>query len=133
MLSWKSLLIQALALPLLLAQPTPFEAKNIQNVSSEKAVELIHKNKELVVLDIRTPSEFKKGHIANAKNIDFRAKDFKEQLALLNKDTPYLVHCKSGGRSARSLDTFEELDFKKVFHLESGYLGWKKTTSAKTP
>ncbi len=57
---------------------------------------------ELVVLDVRTPSEFAAGHIAGAVDIDLSAVTFTGEVAKLDPKTPYFVYCHSGNRSAAS-------------------------------
>jgi phage shock protein E len=94
------------------------------NVDVNQAEKLL-KEKKPVVLDIRTETEFKSGHIAGAKNIDFNAADFEKQIAALDKSQPYLVHCAAGGRSGKSMATFKKLNFVTVYHLEPGFNGWK--------
>ena len=84
------------------------------------------KDGKTVVLDVRTPEEFKGGHIAGAVNIDFMEKDFAEKLAKLDKDKTYVVHCQSGRRSTKSLATLQKLGFKSIVHLDSGFSGWQK-------
>lgn len=80
---------------------------------------------KVTVLDLRTDAEFAGGHIAGAKQLDFNAPDFKTKLAALNRDQPYLVHCASGRRSTKALDTFKALGFKNVTHLDGGFNAWK--------
>ena len=84
------------------------------------------KDGKLVVLDVRTPDEYKEGHIAGAVNVDFLGKDFAEQLAKLDKEKTYVVHCRSGGRSTKSLETFQKLGFKTIVHLDNGFGSWQK-------
>ena len=84
------------------------------------------KDGKLVVLDLRTPDEYKEGHIAGAVNVDFLGKDFADQLAKLDKEKTYVVHCRSGGRSTKSLETFQKLGFKSIVHLDNGIGGWQK-------
>lgn len=79
---------------------------------------------DVIVLDIRTPTEFAEGHIEGALNIDFNADDFADNIEKLDKSKEYLVHCRSGGRSGRSLPTFESLGFEKILHLDGGMLAW---------
>ncbi len=98
----------------------------VTDITAEKAAKLIEKDPKAVVIDIRTPKEFAEGHIAEAKNIDFRSDTFKEELAKLDRDQTYLMHCLSGGRSTQSLEVWKELGFTKVYHLNSGFKGWKK-------
>ena len=76
--------------------------------------------------DIRTPKEFKEGHIAKAINIDYKADTFESQLQKLDRNPTYLMHCRSGRRSGLALDTFGKLGFKHIIHMDDGILGWKK-------
>jgi rhodanese-related sulfurtransferase len=79
-----------------------------------------------VVLDVRTKEEFKGGRIPGSVLIDFNSDDFEEQVAKLNKNKTYLVHCASGGRSARACKKMDALGFKKLYNLEGGMGAWEK-------
>ena len=99
----------------------------IENVSAEKAQILLKGEKAPVVIDLRTPKEFKKGHLAGAIMIDFKSTDFQEQLAELDRRQSYLFYCKSGVRSKKSYTIWKELGFQQLFHLDSGIRGWQKS------
>ncbi|MEM7572678.1 MAG: rhodanese-like domain-containing protein [Bacteroidota bacterium] len=79
---------------------------------------------DIVLLDVRTPGETSEGMIPGALHIDYRAADFAEQIAQLERDKTYLVYCKSGGHSARASQLMQELNFSEVYNLEVGYMGW---------
>ena len=102
------------------------EAAAVKNIAPEEAAKLLQEKKDVVVLDIRTADEFKEGHIAGAKNIDFLDSNFAQELGKLEKEKTYLVHCASGGRSTKSLKIFGEQKFGKILHLDSGFSGWQK-------
>lgn len=78
----------------------------------------------VVVLDVRTPAETSKGVIKGAKELDFRAEDFREQLTKLDNNKTYLVYCQSGGRSSSACSMMEEMGFKNVYNLVGGYKAW---------
>jgi len=101
--------------------------KPVQHVKSPQAAKLLKQDKEIVVLDIRTEKEFKSGHIKGAKNIDFYGDDFGKEIAKLDRQKTYLVHCASGGRSGKSLKQFDELGFVSIIHLDDGFKGWAKS------
>ncbi len=98
----------------------------VEAVSSERAMILLAEDKPPLVIDLRTEGEFQSGHIPGAKMIDFKSAMFRETLSQLDRNQAYLFHCKSGGRSAKSLKVWKELGFTKLYHLDSGILGWKK-------
>lgn len=97
----------------------------IENVDVNKAAELLKSNKDIVVLDVRTPEEFGSERIAGAINVDFRAADFAEKLAGLDKNKTYLVHCAAGGRSAKSRDIMQKAGFTSIYHMDGGMGAWE--------
>lgn len=99
-----------------------------ETISAEKAHDLITKNNgggDLIVLDIRTPSEYASGHIENSLNVDYYSDQFRDRLSELDKDKAYIVHCRSGARVARALPIMKEFGFKKVLNMH-GIVHWKE-------
>ena len=96
------------------------------NMKAVEAAKILKDNPKAVVLDIRTPAEFNEGHIPNAVNIDYKADSFESELGKLDRDATYVMHCRSGRRSANSFETFKKLGFKNVVHMDDGILGWKE-------
>ena len=99
----------------------------IVNVSPNQAAKLIDQKKgdsDFVILDIRTPGEYQAGHIPGAILIDFYSDTFVDQINRLDKAKVYLVHCRSGNRSGRSMELFRKLKFNKIYHMSSGIIGW---------
>lgn len=82
--------------------------------------------KKPILLDVRTPGEFKRGRIADSTNVNLDGDDFEAQLAKLDKTKPYLVLCHSGGRSTYSLATLKKLGFTRLYHLDGGIAAWMK-------
>lgn len=115
----KTLLALLLLVPTLMLAADP-----AKHVKAEEAAKIIADGK-VAVVDVRTPDEFKDGHIAGAKNIDIMSGDFEKHLGKLDKDQPTLVHCQSGGRSTRALKVFEKLGFTNLIHLDDGFGGWE--------
>jgi phage shock protein E len=97
----------------------------IKFVNAEQAQKLMAA-RNMVVLDLRTPGEFKAGCISGATNLNFFAPDFEKQLAALDKNQTYLVHCASGNRSSQALPIFKKLKFQSIYHLDGGLKGWEK-------
>jgi len=109
------------------AEPTSAASGDsaIHHVDAQQAEKLIA-DKKVVVLDVRTPGEFKEARIAGAKNINFQATDFEQRIDELDKSKSYLVHCASGGRSTHSLALFKKHAFQSVYHLDGGIKAWQK-------
>jgi len=96
-----------------------------QRVSVD-AFHKLWKEKKLTVIDVRTPDEFSEGHIPGAKNIDYRNRNFRKNIGKLDKSKEYLVHCRSGGRSAAASKIMVGMGFKVVYDLADGMMGWEE-------
>ncbi|HOY49404.1 MAG TPA: rhodanese-like domain-containing protein [Chryseolinea sp.] len=81
----------------------------------------VKESSNAVVLDVRTAEEFKTGNIEGAINIDFKASDFEQKIANLDKSKTYFVYCLSGIRSAKAADRMSELGFTSLYTLDGGY------------
>ncbi|MCF8469024.1 MAG: rhodanese-like domain-containing protein, partial [Sneathiella sp.] len=90
------------------------ENGGVRHVSPAGAQSLIGQKPEIIVLDIRTPEEFRQGHVKGAVNIDYYGKDFGKAIAGLDPNATYLVHCKSGNRSTNALPLFKNAGLKNV-------------------
>ncbi|KAF2956924.1 rhodanese-like domain-containing protein [Marinitoga sp. 38H-ov] len=97
--------------------------QEFQNISPKEAYDLILKE-DVIILDVRTPGEFNSGHIVNAINIDYYNSSFKSELSKLDKNKTYIIYCRSGNRSGKTLDIMKELGFKNVYNISGGILSW---------
>ena len=113
------------AFAVLAGDSSPAGATSAKHVDPNEAQKLIAE-KKVLVLDLRTPSEFKTGRIAGATNIDFMAADFEARIAGLDTNKTYLLHCASGGRSTHSLPVFHKHHFDSIYHLDGGIKAWVK-------
>ena len=99
------------------------------DLDAAQAQEFIAANPSVVVLDVRTPDEFRAGHIRQAMNIDLYNSHFANQLAALNHSKTYLVHCAGGlpkGRSRKAMSLMDSLGFKQAYHLNGGFSAWQQ-------
>ena len=78
-------------------------------------------NKNIQLIDVRTPEEYSEGHIQGAILIDFFSEDFKTNLNKLDKKRPVYVYCKSGGRSGKTSEVLADMGFTKIVDLEGGF------------
>ena len=120
----------ALSLLLLMGTLSLFgqgQENQVKEVSALETYALMQKNSDnpdFITIDIRTPGEYKEGHLKGAVNINFFSETFKEDIAKLDRSKTYLIHCRSGGRSSQSLSIFKELEFTHIFHMTNGIIEW---------
>ena len=96
-------------------------ATEVVEVTPTETTEILQQEAP-IVLDVRTKEEYAEGHLKGAKNMDVTAADFEKKLETLDKSETYLVHCKSGGRSARAMKLLKKLGFTKVYHMNGGMM-----------
>jgi thioredoxin len=85
-----------------------------------------------VVIDVRTPEEFSKGHLQNAKNIDWNGANFDKQTENIDKTKPVFVYCLSGGRSSAAAAKMRSNGFTTVYELEGGMMKWRAANLPET-
>ncbi len=77
---------------------------------------------DVVILDVRTKSEFNDGHLANSINIDFQSDTFLNEISKLDKSKTYAVYCRSGNRSGKAVATMSNEQFISLYNLNGGVI-----------
>lgn len=78
-----------------------------------------------ILIDVRTPAEYKAGKIKKAKNINVSSFNFMKDAEKLDKSKHLLVYCRSGARSARACNMLTKMGFEKVSNLVGGIQAWQ--------
>jgi len=120
------LTISFAVITLLLVSCTNGQTQSNQSMLS--AIEFSTKIKELktaTIVDVRTPDEFSKGHLANANNFDWNGTEFDNQIAPLDKSEPVFVYCLSGGRSSSAANKMRSDGFTQVYEMDGGIMKWR--------
>ncbi|RYG04822.1 MAG: redoxin domain-containing protein [Chitinophagaceae bacterium] len=97
----------------------------INRLTATEVADQLRKDANIQLLDVRTPSEFKNGHVPNALNVNINDADFNTQIASLNKDKPVFVYCLSGGRSNAAIKQLRDAGFKNVTEMPGGMMEWR--------
>ena len=94
--------------------------KQTDNVTSIPATDFakVYHEKDLKVVDVRKPSEFEAEHVEQAQNLPL---DFiSEQMAQLEQDTTYHIHCQSGYRSMISASILKSRGYHNFVEVAGG-------------
>lgn len=97
-----------------------------RGVNAIEAAEILEKNPDIKILDVRTGIEFRRGHLENAVHLNYYSLRFKANLNKLDKNATWLVHCHSGVRSSKTIPLMEAAGFTNVIDVTDGMVGWKK-------
>lgn len=95
------------------------------NLSAIEFSEKINQMPDAPIIDVRTPEEFEKGHLQNAKNFNWNGSNFENEIATLDKTKPVFVYCLSGGRSSSATSYMRSNGFTQVYELSGGIMKWR--------
>lgn len=106
--------------------------RRIQEVKADDLDEMIENHDDLLIVDVREPDEYAKGHIPGALSIPRGTLEgaadpnYKYRVdALANaRERTVVTYCQSGGRSAMAADTLKQMGFDKVCSLAGGIENW---------
>ena len=96
----------------------------IREVDTAEADEM-RRQPGAVVLDVREPAEYEQGAIPGALHIPRGTLESSIESRVPDRDTPLIVHCASGVRSAFAAKTLEELGYTNVVSVAGGFNKWK--------
>ena len=99
--------------------PTP----QYEQITAEKAKELMDTEKDYIILDARTQEEFDEGHINGAILIPEYEIAKRAEKELPNKDQLILVYCRSGRRSKIASQALVDLGYTNVKEF-GGIIDW---------
>lgn len=102
------------------------EALNLKDIELSEALEMMQQS-DIITIDIRTPEEIAQGKILeSALEMDFYADDYKNKLSALDKEAKYVIYCRSGGRSGKTLKMMKDMGFKNAYNVLGGYNAYKE-------
>ena len=109
---------------LLVANEVWMATRGEKRLSPTDSVRLIN-DQNAVVLDVRSPADFKKGHILNAVNIP--AARIEERLNEIEKfkNRPLLCYCALGTVAPQASVKLRQLGFATVYGLKGGLNAWQ--------
>ncbi len=100
------------------------ETDGVRHVNAAEAAEILKEYPSVRVLDVRTGIEYNRGHLPDSTNINYYSFSFEKQLETLDKSITWLIHCRTGVRSGKSLPIMKSLGFESIIHLDGGIVAW---------
>ena len=102
-----------------------FNFFNIQskNISPQEAKKRLETEKGIILIDVRTPAEYKSGHIPGSISMPLDSLGVDVRKKLPNLNSTIFVYCLSGGRSSRAVSTLERMGYTNVNNL-GGISSW---------
>ena len=104
------------------AAPEPTTVNAATDITSVELKQRLDRGDKLKIVDVREPNEYQINRIAGSELIPLG--DVPKRVNELNPDDEIVVHCKTGGRSAKAADFLRSVGFKRVLNLKGGILDW---------
>tara|TARA_B100000965_G_scaffold397373_1_gene413828 strand:+ start:1252 stop:1569 length:318 start_codon:yes stop_codon:yes gene_type:complete len=70
---------------------------------------------DYLIIDVRTPGEYRSGYIENAINIEWQ--DIKTISSNISKDNKIYLYCRSGNRSGKATEILKNIGYKNVINI----------------
>lgn len=84
----------------------------------------MEQRKDLVLIDVRNPSEMREGYIAGSRLVPIG--ELARGKATLPADKPLLLICAVGGRSYAVGQYFYRKGYPEIYNLKGGIDAWKR-------
>lgn len=93
-------------------------------IEADALQKILQKDSSVIVLDTRSPEEYREGHLENARFVNyttFQLSDIQD----IAKKTPIVVYCLSGGRSGRVAQQLLKAGYRNIKNLNGGIRSWQ--------
>ena len=92
-------------------------------ISAETAKEMLDQNSEIILVDVRTKSEYDEGHIEGALLLPLDTISEDAQDKIPNKNKIYIIYCRSGNRSNTASNLLTSMGYAFVYDM-GGIIDW---------
>ncbi len=92
-----------------------------KTISVSELSQWMEQTKDMVLIDVRTAGEFRRGHVPSALNLHGEA--LRRYLHTVPSQTTVAVICQSGGRSQLACKVMSG-DFQRLVNVEGGTSAW---------
>ncbi len=96
------------------------------NALTAKEADKFIKERNPLILDVRTSQEYKLGHIKNSKLIPVQVLQSQLNELDIYKNGPVLIYCATGNRSTVASKILIDFGFKEILNLRRGIVDWHK-------
>jgi rhodanese-related sulfurtransferase len=94
---------------------------SISTISASEFAHLCRSRRDVALIDVRTPAEYREVHLAIARNVPLHQLDQTSLMRARNgAGEPLYVICRSGARGRRACEEFHKAGFTDVVNVEGG-------------
>lgn len=102
------------------------QAKASAKALTPEAVAQLAESEPVTLVDVREADEWRKGHLPNAVHVPRGFLEMQAESKVPGKESPIIVYCAGGNRSALATQTLKQMGYTNVRHMAGGFTGWKE-------
>jgi len=111
-------------------QEQPVANTGVPEISVEELKKKLDAKEDFFLLDVREPHEYQ---ICNLNGYLIPLNDLPKRVSELDPSKDMVVHCRSGGRSAKAVEFLQKAGYTKAKNLAGGILAWADRIDPKVP
>jgi hydroxyacylglutathione hydrolase len=96
----------------------------VQELPQISVHELKRRLDDFQILDVRSPSEWEKGHIPRARHMF--VPEVRSRLKEIDPDKPVATYCDSGYRASIAASVLQQEGLEQVYNVPGSWQAWKK-------
>jgi rhodanese-related sulfurtransferase len=82
---------------------------------------------KMIIVDVREDNEWARGHIPGAVHLGKGVIERDIEKAIPDKETPLVLYCGGGFRSALAADNLQKMGYRNVISMDGGWRGWTES------
>lgn len=98
---------------------------SVPQVEADEVMSSLEKERDVIILDVRTEDEVARGKISKSINIPLDQIQQKIKTEIPDHEKTIYVYCLSGSRSVVATNMLIEMGYKNTFSMKSGLLSWR--------
>ncbi len=102
----------------------------VREIDIDQYKEMLTKGEDHILVDVREESEWSAGHVMGAMHLSKGVIERDIETKIPEKDTPLVLYCGGGFRSALVADNLQKMGYTHAISLDGG---WRALQSADIP
>jgi len=98
--------------------------KRIKEIDFREIKKRLDAGEKFILVDTREDNEWQRGHIPNAIHLGKGIIERDIEAAIPDKNTPLVLYCGGGFRSALAADNLQRMGYRNVVSMDGGWRGW---------
>jgi rhodanese-related sulfurtransferase len=100
-------------------------APAVRDLTAAQARKLLSRTPKAFLLDVRTPDEYRQGHLRGAVLVPLS--DLERRVREVPRNRTVLVYCAVGSRSRMAAGLLAGKGYAQVYNMSDGIVGWYRS------